>query len=177
MAAALNLPKSLSDGEIVLDSYQPGDAEAHLGGEDAETRRRFEAHAPSTLDQTRNVILRWAARLEPSTINYALRDRKGRLLGGCEARRTSDAIVEVSYWVFPDHRGRGLAARDALALLADTLQNIDGLDRIEAHVDPDNRASRKTAERAGFVRSGDVDDGAMAGGVVRRRLYVHKLKD
>jgi RimJ/RimL family protein N-acetyltransferase len=176
MAAKLCLPPRLADGEVVLDSYQAGDAEAHFAGEDEEMRRRFEAPGPSTPEQTRNAILGWSAHREPSIVNYALRDRAGRLLGGCEARRTSDAVVEVSYWVFPDYRGLGLAAR-ALSLLADALKAVGGLERIEAHVDADNHASQKAAKRAGFVRSGDVDERALAGGVVRRRLYVRKLRD
>lgn len=175
MATALPLPPRLADGEIVLDSYQEGDAEAHLAGEDEEMRRRFEATGSSSLEQTRSVILRWAARSEPSNVNYALRDRTGRLLGGCEARRTSDAAVEVSYWVFPDYRGHGLATR-ALDLLADALRTLDGVERIEAHVDPDNQASQKTAERSGFVCGGDVDDRTPAGDVVRRRLYIRDLR-
>ena len=176
MAAELRLPPRLADGDVVLDSYRVADAEAHFAGEDEEMRLRFEAPGPSTLKQTRNAIFRWSARCEPSIVNYAMRDRTGQLLGGCEARRTSDAVVEVSYWVFPDCRGLGLAAR-ALALLADALRTVGGLERIEAHVDADNYASQKTAERAGFVSFGDVDDRALAGGVVPRRLYLRKLDD
>jgi hypothetical protein len=118
MAAEFCLPPRLVDGEVVLDSYRAADAEAHFAGEDEEMRLRFEAPGPSTLEQTRNAIFRWSARCEPSIVNYAMRDRTGRLLGGCEARRTSDTVVEVSYWVFPVYCGLGMAAR-ALALLAD----------------------------------------------------------
>jgi RimJ/RimL family protein N-acetyltransferase len=174
MSIALPLPSRLADGEIVLDSYEVGDAEAHFAGEDEEMRRRFEAPGPSTLEMTREVILRWAGRPDPRIVNYALRDQMGGLLGGCEARRTSDAVVEVSYWVFPDHRGLGLAAR-ALALLSDALETVGGIERIEAHVDPDSHASRRTAEHAGFVDRGEVEDKALAGGLVRRRLHVRKL--
>jgi RimJ/RimL family protein N-acetyltransferase len=63
----------------------------------------------------------------------------------------------VSYWTHAGKRGRGYA-RNALALLAGYAASI-GVTRLEAHVAPDNHASRHVAEAAGFTRAGTVTDG------------------
>jgi RimJ/RimL family protein N-acetyltransferase len=61
--------------------------------------------------------------------------------------------AEIGYWIHPDARGRGVAAR-ATALVADWALGKLGLHRLEAYVADDNPASVKTIERAGFVREG-----------------------
>jgi hypothetical protein len=41
------LPDALTDGVITIDGHRLADAEAHLAGEDAEMRLRFDADQPS----------------------------------------------------------------------------------------------------------------------------------
>ena len=77
------LPASLTDGEIVLDAHTPADAEAHLAGEDAEMRRRFEAAAGhSRGDAGRHEALDGGADAGGPMFAYALRDLAGTLMGG-----------------------------------------------------------------------------------------------
>jgi RimJ/RimL family protein N-acetyltransferase len=69
-----------------------------------------------------------------------------------------DGTGEVSYWTHAGQRGQG-HARNALALLADYAASI-GVTRLEAHIAPDNHASRRVAESAGFTQAGLVmEDG------------------
>jgi ribosomal-protein-alanine N-acetyltransferase len=79
----------------------------------------------------------------------------GEILGGAGLHRASreDARVEAGYWVAARHRARGVATR-ALRLLTDHALNADGWQRVELHIDPENRASRTVAERAGFELEG-----------------------
>jgi RimJ/RimL family protein N-acetyltransferase len=64
----------------------------------------------------------------------------------------------VSYWTHAGKRGRGYA-RNALILLLDYAASI-GVTRLEAHIAPDNHASQRVAESAGFTRAGTfTDDG------------------
>jgi RimJ/RimL family protein N-acetyltransferase len=52
-----------------------------------------------------------------------------------------------------------------------------GAKQIEAHVDADNIASRKVAERAGFVEDGTViDEAAWGEGTFARIRYVRPLR-
>ena len=88
---------------------------------------------------------------------FAARDPgSGALVGNCELRIGPDSTGEVSYWTHADQRGRGYA-RNALALLVRYAASI-GITRLEAHVAPDNHASRRVAEAADFTQADTVTD-------------------
>jgi RimJ/RimL family protein N-acetyltransferase len=62
--------------------------------------------------------------------------------------------AEAGYWLVPEARGRGLAAR-ALKLLTDWAFGPPlKLVRVGLSIDVGNVASQRTAERAGFAREG-----------------------
>ena len=61
--------------------------------------------------------------------------------------------VGLGYWVLERARRRGLASR-AVALLTCWVFAETGMARIEALVEPDNLASLRVVEKAGFVREG-----------------------
>jgi RimJ/RimL family protein N-acetyltransferase len=167
------LPPTLTDGVIWLDSHRVEDAEAHHAGEDDEMLRRFDSPRKARLEQVREALRRWTAMRAASgpQFAYALRDRSGVLMGGCEMRRPSFDCGHVSYWLFPAFRGHGYASR-ALALLCAEAANIEGLTSLEAHIDDDNLASQGVALRNGFLRDGTVTDETWSGGQVTRLRYV-----
>lgn len=172
------LPPVLTDGVIVLDSHTAADAEAHWAGEDNEMIRRFEAPYKASVEHIRGVIQRWreawASGVGPG-FTYAMRDTDGVLMGGCEVRFVSPAVVDVSYWTYPAFRGRGLAAR-ATALLYAAAASVDGVTQVEAHVDADNMASRRVAEKNGFIEEGTVvEDAAFDGPPLTRVRYVRAV--
>lgn len=65
-----------------------------------------------------------------------------------EARR-----AELGYWVAAGHRRRGVAVA-AVRLLAERAFADHGVHRLEIHAHPDNVASRRVAEKAGFRLEG-----------------------
>jgi len=163
------LPDSMSDGIVVLDPYRIEDAEEHHLGEDEEMRRRFDADRPATLEETRRAVERWAA--GGPMFAYALRDPSGRLMGGCELRMRSADSANVSYWLFPEFRGRGYALR-ALDLLSAAAREVPGLKRLEVRISPDNRASLRVAEKAAFVYAGTEQEKHPTGAFRTMLLYV-----
>lgn len=175
-ALLCQLPESMSDGVVLLDMYRPGDAEDHLLGEDEEIRRRFDAERPATLQETRDAIQRWIADRAAGgpTFAYALRDRAGRLMGGCELRMISVDSANVSYWLFPAFRGQGYANR-ALNLLSAAAGRVGGLNRLEARISPENDASRRLAERAAFVYAGKVRKKPPTGAPSTMLVYVRDV--
>src|SRR3954451_17928675 len=62
---------------------------------------------------------------------------------------------EIGYWVATPARRRGVATR-ACALLREFGVKARGLTRIELLIHQDNPPSRRTAERAGFVDTGEL---------------------
>lgn len=110
----------LTDGVVFLNGHRPGDEDAHLAGEDADTAWWFGWWPDiSTEDSVREALLHWRQqwRDRGSTRTFAVRRLDtGQLAGGCQLRLRDDGVGLVSYWTSAQHRGRGYASR-ALGLL------------------------------------------------------------
>ena len=74
-----------------------------------------------------------------------------RALGLVNLQLGEEATIAVS--VFPEARGRGIAPR-ALRLAAEWALEDLGLERVIAEAAPDNEASIRAIEKAGFEREG-----------------------
>lgn len=79
----------------------------------------------------------------------------GELLGSIDLRVPDweNLVGELGYLVGPAARGRGVAPA-AAKLLADWGFEEVGLERIEIYIEPDNTASQRVAEKAGFENEG-----------------------
>jgi RimJ/RimL family protein N-acetyltransferase len=75
------------------------------------------------------------------------------VVGGVNLRFGDHDIAEISYFLRASARGRGLATR-AVRLVAGWAFDELAVERIELRVHPENDASRRVAERAGFTREG-----------------------
>ena len=75
----------------------------------------------------------------------------GDLLGAIRVRLGE--IGAIGYWIARDARGRGVATR-ATKLLSRWALGEGGVQRLELTTDPDNLASQRVAENAGFTREG-----------------------
>lgn len=62
--------------------------------------------------------------------------------------------ASIGYWILDRHRGRGLA-KAAVSLLPDLAREL-GLIRLQALIEPDNRASRAACRAAGFTEEGTL---------------------
>jgi RimJ/RimL family protein N-acetyltransferase len=144
----------LADDIVVLDAFTLEDLDAHLAGEDDEQARRFGWYPEhSTKATVQAAFARWAQgwRAEGPARAFAVREADGgALVGGCEIRIEGGRVAEISYWTFPQHRRKGFATH-AVRLLCDFAFRELAVERIEAQVEPDNRASRRVAEGAGFL--------------------------
>ena len=82
-------------------------------------------------------------------------EHQGRVAGTVEVRQMGGGNGELSWTVFPDHRGQGLAARAVRLLIRYAFDDLR-LHRVAAHVDPQDGASLRTAGRAGLRTEGLV---------------------
>jgi len=177
MTFPIELPPILGDGVIRLDAPTLDDALAHWRGEDAEMRRRFddpEPETPKPLEMAQAAMARWInyrAAGGPQ-FAYALRVDDGVLAGGCELQRPEHDRAQVSWWLFPDYRGRGLASRAARLLCHVAFESMPELRTIEAHIAHDNHPSRHVALSVGFVEAGEVTGDTWAGATVTLKRYV-----
>ncbi len=149
--------RRFSDEAVLLDRLTLDDVSAHVAGEDDEHARRFGWFPARSNEETaRAAILRWEHdwRSGGPTRTFAIRDASTRtLVGGCQVRLREKQMAELSYWVFPQHRRKSYAVR-AVRLACRFAFSELAIERIEAYVQPDNVASRRVLERAGFVEEG-----------------------
>ncbi len=79
----------------------------------------------------------------------------------------------MSYWVFPQFRGRGFAS-SAVRLVCGWAFEQLRIARIELYIEPDNVESRKVARRAGFSEEGVLREHEQTPGG-RRDMVLYSL--
>jgi RimJ/RimL family protein N-acetyltransferase len=140
----------LEDGEIALRPFTEADvpALAEALRSDPEIDRWTRIPSPYSEKDAREFI----ATTEEKA--FAIVDRRsGDVVGGIGARVHDEAVVEIGYWIRSGARGRGIATR-ALGLLARWAFEELGAGRVHLTTDPENTASQRVAEKAGFRREG-----------------------
>lgn len=168
----------LTDGVVTLDCYQLADVEAHLAGDDIENQKWLNDSRASSIETVTRAICNWRHdwQTDAPRRTWAIRDPSSRtLLGGCELRMLDDAVGELSYWVSPQHRGHGYAARAVQLVVAHAFSQL-GIERAEIRYEVDNAASRGVARRAGFVEEGTLRKKMVRGGQRRDLVITSRLK-
>ena len=150
-----NVLVELTDGLIVLRALREADVPFIVAAcSDPETSRfTIALPFPYTEDDARAYVSAaadsWrAAERRP----YAITDpASDTLIGAIEVGLGVEG--SIGYWVAPGSRRQGVATR-ALTLLARWAVTEGGVERLELVTHPENRASQRVAEKAGFVREG-----------------------
>ena len=157
---AIPLPKPpLTDGEIRLRPWEPGDVPAVAAAcRDPEIPRWTVVPQNYTQRDAREFIAGTATELANGReLAMAIVDGEGRLLGalGISNFDWEDRRAEIGYWMAADARRQGIGAR-ATRMLAEWALTSLGLERLELLAHPENEASQRLAERAGFTREGTL---------------------
>jgi RimJ/RimL family protein N-acetyltransferase len=85
---------------------------------------------------------------------FAITDTEtGNVIGSIDMRINRMATGHIGYWLAAEARGRGLTTAALRALSRWAIEDL-GLGRVELVTDPDNIASQRVAEKAGFQREG-----------------------
>jgi RimJ/RimL family protein N-acetyltransferase len=148
-------PVRLSDGVVALRVWEPEDASTVFTAcQDPEITRFLPIPQPYTEATARAFVARRQADWDgDDERSFAITDAAtGAVVGAIARHRRAEHRVEFGYWLAPWARGRGFAAR-ALRLVADWSLR-EGYIRLELFTHPDNSASGKVAERAGFTFEG-----------------------
>jgi RimJ/RimL family protein N-acetyltransferase len=119
---------------------------------DAEILKWFDLQTRSPADYLAAKREAWA---EGTGASFAICDatRPNTCLGHIFVERDDDDRGSVGYWVLEAGRGNGRAMR-AVRLMASWALPEMRLRRLQLHTDPENLASQRVAERAGFTREG-----------------------
>ncbi len=149
----------LRGGDLALRPFEDGDVPAIAAACDDPDTARFipGMPCPYTEDDARRYVELcrgwWAA---GERCARAIVDAEtGELLGSIDVRLGEEG--SIGYWVAPGARGRGVATR-ALVLLSGWALAEGGVRRLELTTHPENVASQRVAEKAGFRRVGVRED-------------------
>jgi RimJ/RimL family protein N-acetyltransferase len=142
----------LNDGVVLLRPWTDDDAPAIVEGIDGdpEIARWLDlVPQPYGIDDARAYIAGIGEQA------FAIADAEtGRVLGSIGVRwNERHDVGEIGYWSRADARGRGVVTR-ALRLLARYAIEREGAARLQLRADPENVASCRVAEKAGFKREG-----------------------
>ena len=145
---------ALSAGALALRPWQDADAPELVRAYDDPDIRRWHCRS-LTLPEARAWIAFNAARWEQEAGGSWAVTRDGSLLGrvGLTSISLAEARAEVTYWVLPEARGRGVAPI-ALGAVADWAFAAVGFHRLELHHATANAASCRVATKAGFTAEG-----------------------
>lgn len=143
---ALLRPPSLSDVDPYRAVRSESDTRRWMGWDDDRPPSREETAATieRALDGWRDGT--WAVFVILDVVG-------GDLVGGANLRIGEFDSAEVSYYLGCSARGRGYATRTVLLLARWAFDDL-GIQRLELRAHPDNDASIRVAERAGFTREG-----------------------
>jgi RimJ/RimL family protein N-acetyltransferase len=149
------------DPAFVLDRWRPGDGGALRRFDlDPGTARFFgytveqaQAMPDSHYDGDERARASLRAWQEGTELNLAIRRRSDGVAAGWVELRPQGDCADVSYNVTAELRGQGIASRALQALLAWAAQQI-GLRHAHLACHIDNLASRRVAEKCGFVLLG-----------------------
>jgi RimJ/RimL family protein N-acetyltransferase len=157
---AIPLPNPpLTDGEIALRPWEPSDAPALTTAcQDPEIPRWTVVPHNYTERHAREFISGTATDLATGReLALAVVDSNDRLLGaiGISNFDWQDLKAEIGYWMAAEARRRGIGARATRMLAIWAITSL-GLERLELLANPENEASQRLAERAGFTREGTL---------------------
>jgi RimJ/RimL family protein N-acetyltransferase len=157
----------LEDGDIALRPLAEEDVPAIVEAcRDPEIPRRTSVPEGLTQAQAHDFVV------EAGDV-YAIVDADTDELLGTVGFHIRRGRGDFGYWVRKEARGRGVATR-ALVLLSRWAARERGLGRLQLIVAPDNLASIRVAERAGFRREGRLRDYIELKGS-RRDVYMYSL--
>lgn len=148
-------PDSITDGVVALREVREDDRAVTLSTMRDPVVARWLNMPAAPGDRDFDALLRVAraGRDSGDRIDYAVTEAGVDLsLGAVIASRRHRDNYEVAYLAREEGRGRGLMTR-AVRLLCEWLLD-EGVGRIEVRTHPENLASQRLAERAGFTREG-----------------------
>ncbi|MGC4856923.1 GNAT family N-acetyltransferase [Micromonospora sp. DT4] len=141
---------------LALRPWRDEDAPVVRAAFDCPTIQRWHVRRLDSDDEARAWTAQWAVHWRAETaVSWAIVEDDDRPVGQTGLRDVllSEGSAQVSYWLLPDARGRGLAT-EALGALTLWSFTQAGLHRLELNHSTANAASCRVATRGGFAVEG-----------------------
>ncbi|MEU3645817.1 GNAT family N-acetyltransferase [Lentzea sp. NPDC034063] len=142
---------------LILRPWRESDADAVLKAFNCTEIQRWHVRRMDTRDEARDWIAGWPVRWDDRTAASWAISRDDEPVGQTGLRNLSlhEASAALSYWVLPDARGAGIAARAAQALTDWAFETL-GLHRVSLEHSTANTASCRVAGKLGFPAEGTL---------------------
>lgn len=117
-------------------------------------------YVKSIEDSRKHIEETLESRANDSRYTYGI-EFDAKIVGNISLRNMNDesSSPEIGYWMSPDYSGRGLMTKSVQALTNLGIATL-GLEKIIIRADPENIASNKVAEKAGYNFVGfETDNG------------------
>jgi len=148
----------LKNGDLLLRAFEDKDVPAIVETCRDPDTARFIPHIPvpyGEQDARRYLELTREWERDGARLALAIADAEtDDLLGAIDVRVAQEGTI--GYWIRPAARNRGVATR-ALTLLSRWAASEGGVQRLQLTTHPDNEASQRVAEKAGFRVVGLLD--------------------
>ncbi len=167
---------TLTDGVVVLRPWRDDDIEAARLAHDEEIARWFGfPEVIPSYEQHAGAVRRWREQYADgrSTVNFLV-EHDDRPAGTVEIRDAGDHRGELSWALYTDTRGKGVATRAVRLLIRYAFDDLEMV-RVEARVDPANVRSLRVASRAGLRREGILRQHETIGGERRDHVILARL--
>ena len=147
-------PVLVAPGDVTLRPWLPSDATTLLAAYADPEIRHWHRRSIASEDEARELIARWNhGWADETTACWAVLAGERADVAGRVAIRDVDLEVgqgEVGYWVLPNARGSGIAARAVQEASRWALDGL-GLHRLSLGHSVANTASCRVADKAGFL--------------------------
>ena len=152
--AALTQPTITGGGGLRLRPWRAADAPTVQAAYADPGIQRWHCRTMS-LAEAGDWVARWPGRWQAETGAGWATTLGGEVVGQISLRHVDlfEGVAEVSYWVLPHARGRGVAGRALAALTGWTFGPL-GLHRVEVCHSTENPASCRVAQRGGYPLEG-----------------------
>ena len=145
----------MTNEPTVLRDWSPDDGAWYVAQLADADIQRFTSESPTTTPADfRSALAGYRGR--PDWAGFAVDPETGELAGNIAAMK-HDGAAEISYWLAPAARGRGLATR-ALTQLCARLGQLWPTCELTLWTHAENIASQRVAARAGFRYQPDRDE-------------------
>jgi len=114
--------------------------------------------------------------LEGKKVNLNLVEKKEGTKIGYIAHFKSKGCIAIGYMLVPNERGKGYGG-EAVQLMVDYLFLTKDIVRIQAETHPQNKASSKVLEKAGFSKEGVIRKSFFSRGVWRDTTLFSVLRE
>jgi len=151
-------PRRIETKRLVLRPLEPEEAHLLKAAVDASLEALkawvpWAAGEPTSLEEKRAYLARAALAFDAGEdFTYPiLNSYEDEVVGssglhlGC-----GEGCLEIGYWIRTDRAGNSYAT-EAAAALTEIALGLDGVHRVIIRCDPDNRASRRVAEKLGYT--------------------------